>query len=250
MDITVKETSNRNRVKLVEEQFHMWEATGPHKKEQSPRAVSFITISRQYGCAGFRIGDCLAAVLNGLQQPESIGGSPWTVYDRKLVDRVCQDHKLKHTLVETLDHQRKNPLGDYITGLFTGEPSSLKVFKKCAQTIFELAAAGHVILIGRAASMVTARLAGGLHVRITGSLDWRVKQVAAFEKIDQPAEARKYVLKQDEEREKFARDFLGHSVSEPEHYDLILNQEKLGVERIVKLMLRVIELKRYEDLEA
>lgn len=249
MDITVKDTTTRNRLKLVEEQFHIWEAAGAKKtQEKDPGAVRFVTISREYGCAGFRIGDRLAAVLNGLW-PASEGIPPWTVYDRKLVELVCEDHNLNRTLVETLDHLRKNVFSDYITGIFTGEPSSLEVFKKCAQTMFKLAAAGRVILIGRASAQITRKLSGGLHVRLVAPLEWRVKQVAAYEKIESLKEARKYVLKQDEEREKFALDFLGHRVSEPVHYDLIVNQERLGVERIVKLMLRAMELKRYKTDE-
>ncbi len=245
MDIRINKPQSKDRFRLVEDQFHMWEASGTRKEAEEANRVRFITISRQYGCAGFRVGDRLADVLNGMF-PSAGNAPPWTVYDRKLVETVCQDHNLSSVLVKALSTQRKNLFTELITGMFTGEPSSLKVFKKCAGTIFHLAAAGRVILIGRAAAMVTSRLTGGLHVRIVGSLDWRIKQVAAYEKIESPAEARKYVLKQDGEREQFSRDFMGHSVSEPEFYDMILNQEKLGVERIVKLILRAMELKRYQ----
>ncbi|HLA41344.1 MAG TPA: cytidylate kinase-like family protein, partial [Candidatus Glassbacteria bacterium] len=203
----------------------------------------FITISREYGCAGFRIADRLASALN-----EKITGDEplWTVYDRKLVEVVCADHKLNRVLVDNLDRQRKFVFGDYFTGMFTGEPSLIKIFKKFAETIFDLAAHGRVIIIGRASCIITGKLTGGLHVRIVAPLEWRVKQVAAHEKIDDLKKARKYVLKNDLERGKFAQDFVAEDTREPAHYDLVLNQEKLGVERTVSILLETMKIKSQE----
>ncbi|MBN2289961.1 MAG: cytidylate kinase-like family protein [Candidatus Glassbacteria bacterium] len=240
MEIRIKEVSKKDRLKQVEEQFRSWEVLGTKAEaEKAEKKTTFVTISREYGCAAFRIGNAVAEALNAeLRGPSQI---PWAVYDRKLVDLVCEDHKLNRTLVETLDRQRKHVFSDYITGIFTGEPSSIKVFKKCASTIFSLASHGRVILIGRASSLITEKLAGGLHVRIVAPLDWRVEQVAAFEKIDSPGEARRHVQKMDAEREKFASDFLGRSVNEPDIYHMVLNQKLLGIEGIVELILKAFE---------
>jgi cytidylate kinase len=243
MNMNVKDQNIKNRLKLVEEQFHMWEAEGG-KAESAKKAggIKFITLSRQYGCAGFRIVERLAEILNVLQ-PARTGEPRWTVYDRMLVDTICRDHNLGRMLVTTIDRLRKNVFSDYITGMFTGEPSSIKVFKQIAETVFRLAAGGRVILIGRASALITQKLVTGLHARIVAPLDWRVKQVADYEKITPLTEARHYVMKKDNERGQFAVDFLGHSVAEPEFYDLVLNQEKLGIEKIVQLILKTIELK-------
>ena len=244
MDIKVRDSSSKGRFKQVEEQFRSWEVSGTAPaKGEAGRGISFVTISRQYGCAGFRIGDPLAKELNA-ELGDSEPQAHWTVYDRKLVDMVCKDHKLNRTLVETLDQQRKHVFSDYITGIFTGEPSSIKVFKKCAATVFSLASRGRVVLIGRASALITEKLTGGLHVRIVAPLEWRVEQVTAYEKIDSPTEAQRHVQKMDAEREKFARDFLGRSVEEPDIYHMVLNQETLGVEGIVELMLKAFAMER------
>jgi len=240
-DIHVKELTTKDRLKQVEEQFKIWEsATGKERREKEERETRFITISREYGCAGFRIGDSLAAILNS----ELKEGKPqWTVFDRKLVDLICSSHKLSRVLVESLDRQRKHVFSDYITGMFTGEPSSIKIFKKSADTIYGLAVRGRVVIIGRASVLITSKLPGGLHVRIVAPLQWRVAQVAAYEKIENLNEAHKHVEKMDADRGRFAQDFLGRSLKDPDIYDLVLNQEKLGIERIVQLILRTMELK-------
>jgi len=243
MDIRIRDISKKDRLKQVEEQFRSWEVSGTAAAaEKAEEEISFVTVSREYGCAGFRIGNALATALNAeLRGPAQ---TPWAVYDRKLVDMICKDHKLNRTLVETLDKQRKHVFSDYITGIFTGEPSSIQVFKKCAATIFSLSSHGRVILIGRASSLITEKVAGGMHIRIVAPIDWRVEQVAAYEKIDSLSKAHRYVEKMDNEREKFARDFLGRSVSEPDIYHMVLNQQLLGVESIVELLLKAFELKK------
>ncbi len=240
-DLKLRGVSRKARLAQVEEQFKYWQAEGV-ESERKPRqpATKFITISREYGCAGFRIADRLAGELNG--QPSG-GEPPWTVYDRKLVDTVCRDYKLSHALVNTVDLQRKFAFGDYITGMFTGEPSTLQVFKNLAETIFRLAAVGRVILIGRGSGLITARLAGGLHLRVVAPLDWRVQQVMAFERFDDLKKCRRHVVHNDRERGRFVRDFVAEDLKLPQHYDLVLNQEKLGVEGITGVVLRLIEMR-------
>lgn len=240
-DIRVKELSIKDRLMQVEEQFRIWEAAGDKVAEEKTREeIRFITISRYYGCAGFRIGDRLAAALNTRQQE---GLPPWTVYDHKLVDMVCQNHKLSRVLVESLDKQSKHVFGDYIKGIFTGEPSAIQVFKKCAETIFQLASKGRVIIVGRASCLITGKLTGGFHLRIVAPLEWRARQVAAFENFDDPKEACRYTIKNDRERGKFAKYFLGRSLKDPAIYDMILNQQKLGLDGIVNLILDAIQLR-------
>ena len=240
-DIHVKELSIKDRLMQVEEQFRIWEATDEKAAEEKPgEEIRFITISREYGCAGFRIGDRLAGVLNSRQNE---GLPPWTVYDHKVVDLVCQNHKLNRVLVESLDNQSKHVFGDYIKGIFTGEPSSIQVFKKCAETIFQLAIKGNVIIIGRASSLITGKLTGGLHVRIVAPLEWRIKQVTAYENIDNPKKARSYVIQNDRERGNFAKKFLGRSLKKPVNYDMILNQQKIGLDGIVNLILDAMRLR-------
>ena len=91
MDLHVKDQSTKDRYRQVEEQFQSWNMFGPPDSGHGKtRGISFITISRQYGCAGFRIGDKLAEILNTDENP-----IPWAVYDKKLVDMVCENPQLE-----------------------------------------------------------------------------------------------------------------------------------------------------------
>ncbi len=240
-DIRIKQHDTRDRVRQVEEQFHHWEQIDSRPTRlPTAKGTGFITISREYGCAGFRIGDRLAAALN--PREENLHLPPWAVYDRKLVEEICRSHNLSRMLVESLDRQRRNPFSDYISGLFTGDPSSHQVFRKCAETIYGLAARGRAILIGRGSAIITGKLEGGLHLRVVAPLEWRVRQVMEFEGIESQQEARRKVEELDHERGRYVRDFLGHDLRDDHLYDLVLNQARLGIEGIVQLTVRAMEL--------
>ena len=49
-----------------------------------------VTLSRQTGCGAFVVAEKLAHYL----QEHSKSGSPWTVFDRNLMDKVLEDHNL------------------------------------------------------------------------------------------------------------------------------------------------------------
>ncbi len=244
-ELKLRAISNKDRLAQVEQQFRCWQAEGVgHERAPRRQATRFITISREYGCAGFRIADRLAGELNGQYSgPEP----PWTVYDRKLVDTVCQNYQFSRALVNSIDLQRKFAFGDYITRMFTGEPSTLQVFKKLAETIFQLAANGRVIMIGRGSGLITARLADGLHIRIVAPLDWRVKQVAAYEEFRDLKKCRSHVKHNDRERGRFVSDFMSEDLKQPHFYDIVLNQEKLGVEGTTQLILRLIKMREKQQ---
>ncbi|MFC1544896.1 AAA family ATPase [Gemmatimonadota bacterium] len=243
-DLKPRGLSTKDRLAQVENQLKNWQSAGG-KIEQTaiPGKTKFITISREYGCAGFRIADRLAEVLNLQPAP---GLPPWTVYDRKLIDTVCEDHNLSRTLVNSMDTQRNFAFGDIISGMFTGEPSSLQVFKKFAETIFKLAANGRVILIGRGSAVITSKLSGGLHVRLVAPPEWRVKQVAAYESIEDIKAARRHVERNDRERGRFVKDFCAANLKEPHLYDLIFNQQRLGVEVINDLIIKAVKFRDRE----
>ncbi|MBW7995263.1 MAG: cytidylate kinase-like family protein [Candidatus Glassbacteria bacterium] len=245
-DLKLRGLSRKDRPAQVEEQFKLWQSGGRRTRhEPDHRTTRFITISREYGCAGFRIADRLAEILNSQTRDHQ---PPWTVYDRKLVDTVCRNHKLSRALVNSLDDQRKFAFGDYITGIFTGEPSTLQVFKKFAETIFQLAARGRVILIGRGSCVITAHLSGGLHLRVVAPLDWRVRKVAGYEGLDDLKQCKRHVEKNDRERGRFVKDFMAASLKDPHLYDLVCNQQRLGVDGITDLIMLTLKIRGKKSL--
>ena len=65
-------------------------------------------------------------------------------------------------------------VADALEELLGLHPSSWTLIQQTAETIWRLAQMGHVILVGRGANLITAKLASVFHVRLIGSLEKRV----------------------------------------------------------------------------
>ena len=65
-----------------------------------------------------------------------------------------------------------------------------------AETVLHLADAGHVIMVGRGASFITARMTNVFHVRLIAPLPNRIERVRKVEKLSQK-EAAKFIAAKD-----------------------------------------------------
>jgi hypothetical protein len=97
-------------------------------------------------------------VLEVLQGNAPTDECQWTVFDRNLVEKVLEDHNLPKRLARFMPEDRILEISDTMDELFGLHPSSWTLVHKTADTILRLAELGHVIIIGRAANVITSRL--------------------------------------------------------------------------------------------
>ena len=184
-----------------------------------PRAV---TISRQAGCGAVVVAEKLARYL---QQRSPGNACPWTVFDRNLIDKVLEDHNLPACLAKYLPEDRVSQLEDLMADVFGMHPPSATVLQQTAETVRKLAGAGNVILIGRGANLVTARLPHVLHVRLVAPLAKRIEHACEFyrefNKTD--AQARKFCQREDGARRRYLKRYFGADIENPLLYHMIIN---------------------------
>ena len=148
-----------------------------------------ITISYQAGSGAHEIAGRLAAIL---QAAEPKGRSPWTVFDRRLVEKVLEEHHLPKRLAKLMPEDRRSVIRDIMEELLGVRPPSWVVVPLGAESILHLADAGHVILVGRGANVITARMPNVFHVRLIASLAGRIHRVQKLKQLS-PKEAAKFV---------------------------------------------------------
>jgi len=181
-----------------------------------------VTISRQAGCGALVVAEKLAQYL----QTHSAGNaSPWVVFDRNLIDKVLEDHNLPAYLAKFLPEDRISELQDILADVLGVHPPSTTVIHQTAETMLALAGAGNVILIGRGAHMVTARLPHVLHVRLVAPLDKRIEHAHQFyhENNQTEAQARKFCLREDAARRRYLKKYFGADIEDPLLYHMIIN---------------------------
>ncbi|MBE0534453.1 MAG: cytidylate kinase-like family protein [Phycisphaerae bacterium] len=165
----------------------------------------FVTISCQYGCDGFELGDLLLQKLD-----EQEGEGVWKLYKREIISQLADDTGLSEELIEREKLTKPSLLRDLFRGVRrNGMPDGYEIRNKISLMARAIAFEGHAIIIGQGGTSATADLDNGLRIRIEAPRDWRVtrisvreklKKEAAVARVDEVAKQRRYLHKSYKEK--------------------------------------------------
>ncbi len=178
-----------------------------------------VTISRQAGCGALIVAERIAGLL---QADVAKGDPPWTVFDQNLMDKVLEDHHLPARLAQFLPEDRASQLQDIMDDLFGWRPTSGTVVQQTSETVLHLAEMGHVIVIGRAGNVITAKLPNVFHVRLVAPLEKRIEHAHRFYKMSKNA-AHEFILREDGGRRRYLSKYFNARIDDPLLYHLIIN---------------------------
>lgn len=191
-----------------------------------------ITISYQTGSGAHEIAARLAEVL---QEAEPKGHVPWTVFDRQLVEKVLEEHELPKALAKFMPEDRRSFIQDVMEELVGLRPPSWVMVPKIAETVLHLADAGHVILVGRGANFITARMPNVFHVRLIASLPKRIERVQASHGLTSEA-ATAFIKNEDRSRGRYVKEHFHKCVDDDLSYLLILNTDHISLADAAQLV--------------
>jgi cytidylate kinase len=198
-----------------------------------------ITISRQTGSGGHTVAAKLVELLQAQTPPDQ---RPWTVFDRNLVEKVLEDHHLSTRLARFMPEDRIGEISDTIDELFGLHPPSWTLVRKSADTILRLAELGNVILIGRAANVITRRLDYVFHVRLVGSLERRVTYIQEVEHLDRKS-ALVMVDREDLGRRRYLKKYFNQDIDDSLLYHIVINTDLVPYEEAAHLMAKAVTAK-------
>ncbi len=180
-----------------------------------------VTISRESGCGAHVFAEELAAWLQS-HLPHST--PPWTIFDRSLVEAVLRDHHLPSRLAAFMPEDKVWQLNDIIEDLFSLHPPTETLVRQTAETILRLAQLGNVIILGRGANIITARLPRVLHVRLIGSVEQRVAHMKVFDNLNRK-DALARIKREDGGRRRFLKRYFHKDIADPLQYHLVINTD-------------------------
>src|ERR1017187_7315548 len=123
----------------------------------------FVTISRQTGAYGITVSKGLCEYL---QKNERRTQCIWTLFDKDLIKKVAEEHELPETVLPYLSEETVSEIQDMIEESLGLHPSHDLLVMKTNKTILHLAQLGYVILVGRGSNIITARMPGGVNIRL------------------------------------------------------------------------------------
>lgn len=191
-----------------------------------------VTVYSQAGAGSLPIAHGLARHLG---QSAAATEPPWRVFGRNLIEKVLEDHHLPIRMARFLTEDANSALDDTLDELFGLHPSSWMIARKSEETILKLAQAGHVILVGWGANVITRNLPNVFHVRLVGSLEKRLDRIQQREGLS-PKQALEHINRLDRGRERYLKRYFSRQLAEPLLYHLTINTDRFSDEEVVGLI--------------
>jgi cytidylate kinase len=167
----------------------------------------------------------LATYLNEHQESAT---DVWEAYDHNtIVEEMLESHRMPAHYAEYLPEDASSFVPDTLEDLLGLHPSASELVRHLSETIVALARKGSVILVGRAANVITARLPHVIHVRIVASRQERVLHMETAFRLSHQS-AVHFVEKTDRGRMRFLRQNFGEDVANPVSYDLTINTGRIS----------------------
>ncbi len=218
------------------------EAETRTSQEEVAAGMRVVTISREYGSGGGEIAARLAAQLG------------WELIDHDVVARVAEQLGVSLAAAEAHDERPESRADRVLASLRALEfnlPTAQDVpplleprdyAEALAQVVRGAAAAGNVVIVGRAAQVLLRERRDTLHARIVAPLDWRIAYVMGRERLDRAA-GQNRVQSKDTDRMRYLQLRFQVHVEDAHLYDLVLNTGAIGLDACVELIAHALDAK-------
>lgn len=209
------------------------------KKLVSDRNVQypFVTISREAGTGETKI---TTSLIEHLTRAGNSDDCPWTLYDKDLIKKVVEDYEISG-IGGLLPEAKFSDIQTMFEELFGLHPTKREMAHNISKSIMKLARMGNAVIVGRGAFYITRHFRNGLHVRLIGSTQKRIRHLVEKYSFTSK-QAAEYIKKEDQRRHDYVKKLFGVDLNDPHHYDLVINIDRLSAQEIIALIADHIEL--------
>lgn len=201
-----------------------------------------ITISRETGAGAGFVSQHLISYLQAITKDKSC---EWTFFDKLLIEKVLEDHNLPRQLREFMKEDKYRNISSAVNELLGIHPSKWTLLHKTTETIIQLARMGNVVIVGRAANIITAKLQNAFHVRLIAAYDIRMKRIVQRYSITEK-EAGDFIKREDASRKNYVKSNYYKDIDDPTLYHLILNTGLMSYEETARVITDAVINKYHE----
>ncbi|MGN0733155.1 MAG: AAA family ATPase, partial [Emergencia sp.] len=184
-----------------------------------------VTISREYGSGGRKIGKILAEKL----------GVP--LYDKEIIDLAVEKSGLSRDIIETAELRAKSSFSYSLSSAmsfgegYIGDNVSLneKLFITQVDVINQIASTGEGVIVGRCADYILREMPGVTNVFIHAELEDRIRR-SIDEYGDDPQKAKSIVQTYDKARANYYNYHTCQKWGEYSNYNLSINSSYITEE--------------------
>lgn len=193
-----------------------------------------ITISREFGSGGHSIAMEVAKRLN----------IPY--YDKELIKQVALKTGLDSNFIEQMGEYSTTSIFDFFNSygarndLMNGMNVNDFLWVMQRQVILDLAKQGSCVIVGRCADYILRDDPDAYHFFVRADEDFKAERIVRlYGESDKPVGER--IKEKDGKRAANYKHFTGRKWGMCECYDMSFNTAKLGIDRVVELILEAIK---------
>ena len=188
-----------------------------------------ITLSREYGSGGRYIGKLVAEKL-GIK-----------LYDKEFVAKLAEETGLSSEYIEN-NEQKRGALEALNNGYYSGLSNSDELFIKESELIKEVANENSCVIVGRCADFILKENKNVFKVFVYSNMENKVKRATDFYGLDKN-KAEKEINRINKLRANHYKYYTEKDWNNPENYDICINSDSLGVEKVADLICEMIKEK-------
>lgn len=202
--------------------------------------MGVVTLSRQYGAGGLRVGPALAEALG------------FTFVDGEIVDEAARRLGVAPEVIEERDERTPAIIEEIGLALAAASPelgisavpdlSDRALAEATKRVIVSLAERGGYVILGRGSQAALAGRTDACHIALVADLTDRVERIMQWQNVDS-REARSRCERIDAERAGYLKHFYRKDLRDPLLYDSVLNTSRLGLEATTELAVAVARRK-------
>jgi hypothetical protein len=201
----------------------------------------YLTISRQYGCDGYELGDLLLKKLG-----ERAGEGVWRLYKKDILKQLAEDTGLAEEVIERERLAKPSLLRDFFRGMRGSTiPDGFEIRNKITVMVRTVAFDGHAIIIGQGGTAAAADLENGLSVRLEGPREWRITRVSYREKLARQAAIAR--IDEIERQRKHLRKIYEEKNPREPAFNLLIDNSMMSIDQLAELILYTMEQKNLID---
>ena len=211
----------RSIEQMLNDQITKWQSQNTQRGARKSALRPVITISRQPGSGGHEVARRLAADLH------------LDLFDRELIQKVAESAQMSAALVETLDEKWRSTLEDWLGDWADHHHLWIDDFQRhLLKVIRAIGEHGNAVIVGRGAHFILS-CEECLRVRLIAPDAAKISNIAGEMKVGLE-EAQKHMTTIEANQRAYIRKYFNADLSDPLHYDLVINTDKLSVDDAVE----------------
>jgi cytidylate kinase len=205
---------------LLEKYRAYLNARGGTPVQEAHPLLRSITISRETGAGAITVSQLVVEYLEMHQVNDPL--HPWTIFDRDLVKKVIEHHKLSETVEQYMQEDAPKRVDDLLSDVLGVHPPARTLVQHTNRTILRLAMSGNVIIVGRGANLITSSLTNVFHARLIAPLEFRIQNVREYYNLSHQ-KAVEFVREGDRAKARYYQRNFNSKIQEPLQYHLTIN---------------------------